>query len=457
MSPNSPTTERSAPRRRGRQKKLIDPKLLTYICGAHLGDGRTYGEIRKELRSRGIETGDDSWFAKLLKNARKDGLIFLDLDETFVHRGDELQRDGQDLRNRFNLDHAVVVHIAEPAKFANDSSLTDTSGDESVMRGDDYLHTVLANHAGKLLSGQLNAGDHCAVAGGRAVNQAVRMIRRAPPPLRDIMVTSLGGRLWSHKWWRSGSNTMRPLDPDDSAFILFMALENQPGTMFDQVGHRVFTDSREEAAAVMEEHCMFQPGGKWYQRKQPNRAIVGVGVVDPSSGHRAVRKYEGSGLVKDLMNRHLARVKNELEEAIATVRESELYFGDVANRYFPTLPLPQEFHERSVEYYDHLYGKLNKQLLNLNERMVVVEWAHIRGIRSVTAIAGGSFKLRALWTILFAGLNSKSLRLINTLVTDSATAYDLNTALNAYHGLDASAKAWYEKLVRTFFQGPPRT
>ncbi len=275
------------------------------------------------------------------------------------------------------------------------------------------------------------------------------------PSLKNIMVTSMGGRLWSHKWWRSGPNSMRPLDPDDSAFILFMALENEQGTMFDQVGHRVFAGSREQAAAVMEEHCMFQPGGRWYDRKQPNRATVGVGVVDPESGHRAVRNYEGSKLVKDLMNRHLSRVRDELEEAIETVSESQLYFGDVANRYFPTLPLPQEFHERPVEYYAKLYEKLIKQLSDLNERMVVVEWSHISGIQSVTAIAGGYFKLRALWTILFAGLNSKSKPLINTLVTDSATASDLITALHAYRELDPSAKRWYEKLVRTLFRDPP--
>jgi len=57
-------------------------------------------------------------------------------------------------------------------------------------------------------------------------------------------------------------NGMRPLDPDDSAFILFLAFENQPGAMFEQVGHRVFAPSREEAARVMEQNCMFQPGGR---------------------------------------------------------------------------------------------------------------------------------------------------------------------------------------------------
>src|SRR5262249_1666179 len=127
----------------------------------------------------------------------------------------------------------------------------------------------------------------------------------------------------------------------------------------------------------------------------------------------------------------------------------------IANRYFPTLPWPQEFHERPVEYYDRLYQTLVQQLSDLNERMVVVEWAHIRGIESVTAIAGGSFKWRALWTILFAGLNSKSEPLINRLVTDAATASRLVTALDAYGDLDASAKQWYEKLVRTLFRDLP--
>jgi hypothetical protein len=391
--------------------------------------------------------------AKLIKDARQQGLIHFDIDETFAARGTEVVRDGRNLRERFDLDHALVIDIpvcGETSQFISNHR----TDDQPVMRADDHLHTVLANHAGLLLKGQLLAEDHCAVAGGRAVNQAVRMIGRHPPSLRNIMVTSMGGRLWSHKWWRSGPSSMRPLDPDDSAFILFLAFENETGTMFEQVGHRVFAPSKEQAAAVMEDNCMFQPGGKWYRNIQPNRAIVGVGAVDPDSGHRAVLNYEGSGLVQDLMDRHLANVKRELEQAIATVKESGLYFGDIANRFFATLPLPHEANALTINNYNKIYEKLIKQLNDLNERMVVVEWNHVRGIPSVTAIAGGSFKLRALWTILFAGMQNRSQRLIKTLVTDAVTARELMSAWDTYKSLDVSIKRWYETLVGTLFLDP---
>jgi hypothetical protein len=86
--------------------------------------------------------------------------------------------------------------------------------------------------------------------------------------------------------------------------------------------------------------------------------------------------------------------------------------------------------------------------------MVVVEWNHVRGIPSVTAIAGGSFKLRALWTILFAGMQNRSQRLIKTLVTDAVTARELMSAWDTYKSLDVSIKRWYETLVGTLFLDP---
>jgi len=437
-----------------RSKPEDDPKLLAEICRLRFREDLTYKDILTSLISSGI-TGvrDEPHVARLIREARKRGVVYFDIDETFALEGTELDLKARSLQERFGLDRAVVVNVPGREEMIEHLQ-PGTNDDQRIMRADDHLHTVLANHAGKFLKDRFVAQDHWAVAGGRAVNQTVRRIRRDPPKRRSVMVTSMGGRLWSHKWWRSGSNSMCPLDPDDSAFILFLAFENEPGAMFDQVGHRVFATSREHAAAVMEEHCMFQQGGKWYEDRQPKRAIVGIGIVDPNSGHRAVRHYEGLGLVKDLMDRHLARVKSELEEAITTVRESKLYFADIANRYFPTLPLPHELNAGDLDAYNAIYQKLIKQLNDLNERMVVVEWEHIRGIPSVAAVAGGSFKLRALWTILFAGLQSNSRPLINTLVTDAKTAGSLMSALDTYRTLDPAVREWYETQVAAFFLDP---
>ena len=457
MGESDPTNRDQATGRASRRqrKRRDDPKLLAEICELRYRLDKTYQEIIEILNGKGVEgVSNLPAVSNLVKDAREQGVVFFDIDETFALRGDPRPQESRELSERFEFDHALVIDVQTYKEPANEPVANDGKDKQFVMRADDYLHTVLANHAGLLLKQQFMSNDHIGLAGGRAVNQAVRMVRRDPPRRRNIMVTSMGGRLWSHKWWGTGPSIMRPLDPDDSAFILFLAFENQPGAMFEQVGHKVFAPSRDEAAKVMEQSCMFQPGGKWYQGKKPRHAIVGVGAVDPDSGHRAVHDYEGSGLVQELMNRHLATVRPELEEAIDMVRERQLYFGDVANRYFPTLPLPSEASALSIDEYDRIYEKLIKQLNDLNERMVVVEWAHILGIRSVTAIAGGPFKLRALWTILFAGKQNPDKRLINTLVTDASTARTLMSALDAYERLNPAIRQWYEKMVETLFVDP---
>jgi DNA-binding transcriptional regulator LsrR (DeoR family) len=436
------------------KETLTDTELLTEICRLYYRDKKTQKEIVEILKQRGIEgVRNKSKVSNLLAQAEEQGVVFFDIDESFAFRGLPRSNLSRQLREAFRLTQALVIEITELSESTDlgftDGELTDQPG----MREDDRLHTVLANHAGLFLKNTLQADEMCAVAGGRAVVQAVKMVERDPPSLTNIMITSMGGRLWAHQWWHSESNSMRPLDPDDSAFILFQAFENEPGTMFDQVGHRVFAESREQAIRVMKDHCMFQPGGVWYGNRCPDRAIVGVGVVDPNSGHRAVRSYTGSDLDQELMERHRSTVK-QLDEAIATVSGCQLYFGDVANRYFPTLPLPDEFGKLSIEKYEELYDKLLKRLGDLNGRMVVTEWSHIRSIPSVTAIAGGEFKVRVLWTILFAGLRDRSQRLVNTLVTDAKTALALISALHAYGGLDPSVKEWYETMVLKFFQDP---
>jgi hypothetical protein len=83
--------KKPALRRRGRQKKPIDPKLQAHICRSHFRDAKTYATIRWELEQRGIMTGDNSWYANLVTNARNQGLIFFDVDETFTFEGDELE------------------------------------------------------------------------------------------------------------------------------------------------------------------------------------------------------------------------------------------------------------------------------------------------------------------------------------------------------------------------------
>ncbi len=435
-------------------KPLDDARLMGEVCELKFRQGKGYLKIIEILKGKGI-TGinNEPDVSKLIKEARKRNVVVFDINETFALRGDELGSERRELRELFDLKDTLVIAVPEYVEGAGQMRPEQTTDNQPAMQEDDRLHLVLANHAGLHLQHELQSDDHCAVAGGRAVNQTVRMISRNPPSRKIIMVTSMGGRLWSHQWWRNGPSSMRPLDPDDAAFLLFLALENEPGTMFDQVGHRVFAASRKQAVTVMSEHCMFQPGGQWYEGKQPTRAIVGVGAVDPESSYRALRDHDGPQLVHDLVGRHLEIVKPQLDEAIDTVKDTGLYFGDLANRYFPTLPMPHEI-DLALSDYDAIYEKLIKQLNRLNERMVVVEWAHIREIPAVTAIAGGSFKLRALWTILLDGQKDNARRLVDTLVTDAVTANRLMSAMDSYNNFDPELRRWYDQRLSTFFVDP---
>ena len=104
------------------------------------------------------------------------------------------------VRDGFGLRRATVLQVASHLSSGN---------------RDDYLHKALANAAGPKLKERIGSGDHIAVAGGRAVYQTVRAIRRGRPIQRDITVTPLCGRVWSHSWdvhkW--------PMDADDAAFF----------------------------------------------------------------------------------------------------------------------------------------------------------------------------------------------------------------------------------------------
>src|SRR5260221_2244690 len=105
------------------------------------------------------------------------------------------------------------------------------------------------------------------------------------------------------------------------------------------------------------------------------------------------------------------------------------------------LPMAHEVN-LALSDYDGIYERLSKQLNRLNERMVVVEWAHIREIPSVTAIAGGSLKLRALWTILLAGQKDNAQRLVDTLVTEPVTGNHLMPPMDSCNNFDPDLRRW---------------
>src|SRR5690606_36331923 len=140
----------------------------------------------------------------------------------------------------------------------------------------------------------LSAGDNVAVAGGRAVNRTAHLVRRLSPERKRISVTPLSGRMWAGHWqWKADATFERPLDPDDNAFVLASAFEQQPGTKFSQIGNALYSASEREAEQAIQMFAAFLPNGEWKPGLgPPTRAIVGVGVFSKDSGHRLLELLE---------------------------------------------------------------------------------------------------------------------------------------------------------------------
>jgi len=154
---------------------------------------------------------------------------------------------------------------------------------------------------------------------------------------------------------------------------------------------------------------------------------------------------------------YLSRVALELIEAIGLASEKKLgYFGDVANRLYPCLPLPNEVRVENLlprAYYQELVTKLDA----LNRRAIVMQWSHLRN-SSTWITAGGELKLRPLWTLAIMRYierqkRSNSIESVMThLTTDSVTARHLLDALVAYKQAPDRVQQWYADLSSVLFQ-----
>lgn len=132
------------------------------------------------------------------------------------------------------------------------------------------------------------------------------------------------------------------------------------------------------------------------------------------------------------------------------------------NSVYPTLFLPQNLSKKILD--DSLvadgYKTLMSQSNELNSRMVVIDWDHLRCIDEVTVIAWGSFKREALWTLLLADCVSEPNEpsasyksLVYELWTDAETAWAL---VNAWNGLADRPDGeklwdWYVKMSKDLF------
>ncbi|MBS1791655.1 MAG: hypothetical protein JST85_28355 [Acidobacteria bacterium] len=412
------------------------PELLVKVSRRYYIEERLQKEIASELGYK-----KNSSVTRLLKEARERGVIEFNVDGMFAIGGRKNESLSQSMRDSFDLDEAIVVAV--------DHQQAGTEVQDKYAK-DDYLHIALANYTGLELRRGVRAGDHIGVGSGRAVHQAMRVIKRRPPSRKHVRITPLSGRIWTRFWEARGSLIKRPLDADDAARMLALAFENEPGTVFSQIAYPLFISDHEKPSAIMNEHSWFLPDGSWRDAQVPTRAFVGVGVVDPNSGHRFADLLRSVPEPPE-MAPYLKRAAGMLKDAINLVERSKLpFFGDVTNRLFPVLPLPEELDAYENAGISRSYDKIINALDRINQQMVVVKWEHLRKIPSVMAIAGGEFKVKALWTLLLTRLINPSKRTITELSTDSETAKRLLGALESYDR-NPKIQNWYRQMVQKLF------
>ena len=128
--------------------------------------------------------------------------------------------------------------------------------------------------------------------------------------------------------------------------------------------------------------------------------------------------------------------------------------GDLNNRFFPALPLPTDVQVKELNRWTATYEELLRELESINQRLIAAEWRHVREIQAVMAIAGGDFKLHALWTLLITGmLNDPSQRrLVSELCTDASTSTKLLEARASFEKSDPDVKKWFTTMSRKLFQ-----
>jgi hypothetical protein len=322
------------------------------------------------------------------------------------------------------------------------------------------LQTVIANTVGVRLRDWIQPGDHVVVGGGRAPVKVARFIKRSPPSRRDVRISPLSGRIWTGPWQEDGpENLQRAMDADDAARLLAFAFEHEPGTRFGQVGHPLY-EEEDLVNQTIAEDCVFVPGGRWkttWGLQPPVRALVGVGVLHPQSGHRIAELLNKiASHPEDTVVRHLKWASVQFTEAIEFTKKNGLpFFGDVANRLFPALFLPGEVRKtKRLGTLNDLYAKLGQMLDVLNARAVVMDWEHLRGIPSVWAVAGGDPKLNVIWTLLICRYveSDKSRSVVKELSTDVRTAERLQEALRDFEQAPPEVQNWYRDIAPKIFR-----
>jgi DNA-binding transcriptional regulator LsrR (DeoR family) len=414
-------------------------ELLGNVARWYYLNDLSQAEIGKRLNP----PKDQAAVARILKDAKARGVIKVDIDADFSIGGVDDEHLASLLRDEFDWRDPIVVDV--------DATI---QPDER----EDNLHIALANHTGMRARHTIESGDHIGISGGRAGVRLATVIGRNPPSRRNITVTPLSGRLWNGRLWEIGglgNQFEQPLNADYSALLLAVGLYagHAPGIRFSQISQPLFVRHRNEAEMIMKANCAFLPNGGWnWELDPPTKAFLGLGVVDPVSGHRMARHFGDQSDKEPPLT--------QLMKAMELAAKAGLpYLGDVANRLFATLPLPAVLAQMdSTRLNNHIrtYQNLQVELHAVNERSVVVEWNHLREIRSVLAIAGGKLKVNVLWTVAIAGLLNPKQRIISEIATDTATAKEILRAKRDFDHASVEVKDWYTRMTAELFSDPKR-
>jgi hypothetical protein len=158
---------------------------------------------------------------------------------------------------------------------------------------------------------------------------------------------------------------------------------------------------------------------------------------------------------------YLSRVALELIDAITLAAEKNLgHFGDVANRLYPCLPLPDELSVDNLPAHKS-YEELATRLDALNQRAIIMQWSHLRNLPTWIT-AGGELKQKPLWTLAIMRYierherNSSIESVMTHLTTDSVTARYLLSALAAYKQAPPQIRSWYVDLSEVLLRGDTR-
>lgn len=412
--------------------------LIVRVARLRHLNGLTQGRIGQKLQPAKKQPA----VAKLLEDAKSCGVVRYEIDADAVITGEQEHELSDDLRKAFALDSAYAVDFAQ-----------DLTSDE--------IPVGLANFTADTVRNTLRSNDHIALAGGRTIARFCRAITNKPVNVHHVVITPLGGRLWSGHLWkapaREGKHFEQPLNPDDCALILAEGLHGglQPEITFSQVSHPLFAKSKAEAEMIIRDNCAFRPRFGWnWKLPAPSQAFVGVGMVSTATHHRLAEWLDSDE--RTSTRAVLAKLSKAREDARSLGLPE---FGDIANRLFVSLPLASALPSDASGRSSLLAGirRLDATLLSINRQSVVMDWDHLRDINSVFAVAGGTpaaSKVQALWTLLLAtGLFPKDerFRLLTAIATDSTTATSLVQEREHLRSLGPESAKWYISAMQVLF------